>query len=102
MSVARLKKNFYIWSVFQEYLYDITYCESVFRKSFSDKRKSAPHFLCIQATLELCGTTSIFMMCRETMYVAPEAEIYEILAEGVLCNSPMEGVGEEDGNGGFA
>ena len=33
MSVARLKKNFYICSVFQEYMYDITYCESVFRKS---------------------------------------------------------------------
>jgi hypothetical protein len=43
-----------------------------------------------------------FIMYRETMYVAPEVEIYEVLAEGVLCNSPMEGVGEEDGNGGFA
>jgi hypothetical protein len=43
-----------------------------------------------------------FMMCREIMYLSPEVEIYEVLAEGVLCNSPMEGVGEEDGNGGFA
>ena len=38
----------------------------------------------------------------QKLYESPEVEIYEVLAEGVLCNSPMEGVGEEDGNGGFA
>jgi hypothetical protein len=41
------------------------------------------------------------IMCREAMYLSPEVEIFEILAEGILCSS-NEYVGEEDGNGGFA
>ena len=40
-------------------------------------------------------------MNKEIVYVAPEMEVYEVLVEGVLCSSPIEGVGEEDGNGGF-
>lgn len=43
----------------------------------------------------------IFIMEKETVYVTPEVEVYEVLVEGMLCNSPMEGIGEEDGNGGF-
>ena len=36
------------------------------------------------------------------MYMTPSMEIYEVLTEGVLCASPgNEGVGEEDGVGGF-
>lgn len=35
------------------------------------------------------------------MYLSPEVEIFEILAEGILCSS-NEGIREEDGNGGFA
>lgn len=41
-------------------------------------------------------------MKKLSMYVAPEVEVYEVLVEGILCNSSMEGVGEEEGNGGFA
>ena len=35
------------------------------------------------------------------MYLSPEVEIFEILAEGILCSS-NESIREEDGNGGFA
>lgn len=41
-------------------------------------------------------------MEKLSMYVAPEMEVYEVLVEGMLCASTIEGVGEEDGNGGFA
>jgi hypothetical protein len=42
------------------------------------------------------------MTVKETIYETPLMEIYEILTEGVLCNSTgNEGVGEEDGIGGF-
>lgn len=42
------------------------------------------------------------MITKETTYETPSMEIYEVLAEGVLCSSPgNEGVGEEEGNGGF-
>ena len=41
------------------------------------------------------------IMGKETMYLSPEVEVYEVLAEGILCSS-NENVGEEDGNGGFA
>ena len=42
------------------------------------------------------------MTTKETIYETPSMESYEILTEGVLCNSiGNEGVGEEDGNGGF-
>lgn len=35
-------------------------------------------------------------------YVSPDMEIYEVMAEGVLCSSGgNEGVGEENGVGGF-
>lgn len=40
------------------------------------------------------------MTTIETIYETPAMEFYEILTEGVLCGS-NEGVGEEDGNGGF-
>ena len=41
-------------------------------------------------------------MKDKTMYASPEVEIFEVLAEGVLCSSGgNEGVGEEDGVGGF-
>ncbi len=41
-------------------------------------------------------------MKEEIMYASPQMEIYEVLAEGVLCSSGgNEGVGEEDGVGGF-
>lgn len=40
------------------------------------------------------------MNIKETIYATPSMEVYEILIEGVLCGS-NEGVGEEDGNGGF-
>lgn len=37
-----------------------------------------------------------------SVYETPSFDVYEVLAEGVLCNSTgNEGVGEEDGNGGF-
>ena len=35
------------------------------------------------------------------MYLSPEVEIFEILAEGILCSS-NESIREEYGNGGFA
>ena len=42
------------------------------------------------------------MNIKETIYETPSMDIYEALIEGVLCNSTgNEGVGEEDGNGGF-
>lgn len=42
------------------------------------------------------------MTTKEPIYETPSIESYEILIEGVLCNSiGNEGVGEEDGNGGF-
>lgn len=42
------------------------------------------------------------MTKEEAMYMTPSMEIYEVLTEGVLCASPgNEGVGEEDGVGGF-
>lgn len=40
-------------------------------------------------------------MNKEASYVSPEVEVYEIIAEGILCSS-NEDIGEEDGNGGFA
>ena len=40
-------------------------------------------------------------MGKETMYLSPEVEVYEVLAEGIRCSS-NENVGEEDGNGEFA
>jgi hypothetical protein len=47
------------------------------------------------------GVKQHFIMGKETMYLPPEVEVYEVLAEGILCSS-NENVGEEDGNGGFA
>ena len=42
------------------------------------------------------------MIAKEMIYETPSMEIYEALPEGILCASPgNEGVGEEDGNGGF-
>ena len=42
------------------------------------------------------------MKIKETIYETPSTEVYDVLVEGVLCSSPgNEGVGEEDGNGGF-
>jgi hypothetical protein len=41
-------------------------------------------------------------MQKEIWYVSPSVEVYEALAEGVLCSSSgNEGVGEEEGAGGF-
>jgi hypothetical protein len=41
-------------------------------------------------------------MKEDKYYHSPELEMYEILAEGILCSSGgNEGVGEEEGNGGF-
>lgn len=37
----------------------------------------------------------------KTKYESPEVKIDEMVSEGVLCNSLMEGVGEEQGNGEF-
>lgn len=42
------------------------------------------------------------MITKETTYEIPLMEIYEVLAEGVLCSSlGNEGIGEEEGNGDF-
>lgn len=42
------------------------------------------------------------MAIKEIMYEAPLMEVYEVLAEGVLCSSPgNEGLDEENGNGDF-
>lgn len=42
------------------------------------------------------------MTIKETTYETPSMEVYDVIAEGVLCSSPgNEVVGEEDGNGGF-
>lgn len=79
---------------------DIIYCESVFRESFQINESQLHTFFVYdlhRSYVEKC----IFIMEKETVYVTPEVEVYEVLVEGMLCNSPMEGVGEEDGNGGF-
>ena len=42
------------------------------------------------------------MKTKEVIYETPSMEVYDVLSEGVLCaSSGNEGVGEEDGNGGF-
>lgn len=42
------------------------------------------------------------MIIKEIMYETPLMEVYEILAEGVLCSSPgNELIDEEYGNGDF-
>lgn len=42
------------------------------------------------------------MKTKEVMYESPSMDMYEFLAEGVLCASPgNEEVGEEDGFGSF-
>jgi hypothetical protein len=41
-------------------------------------------------------------MKEDQYYHSPELEMCELLAEGILCSSGgNEGVGEEEGNGGF-
>lgn len=51
---------------------------------------------------EFCMMQNNINMKKGIIYVSPEAEIYELLAEGVLCSSSgNEGIGEEAGNGEF-
>lgn len=38
------------------------------------------------------------LSCRKPVYSAPEATIYDLSVEGVLCASGNEGVGDENGS----